>query len=326
MKHKFLTTMLAFTCSVMCLAQGGASLSLYDRHRPAYYELLSSLSPRSESKGAELDKLTFPYDAAAAEKRLSLKPYYLEGVTLQDFQIPSPPANSSEQTRAELNYLLHLQNHRSPYDVQSSLAMAGIYYKPRITEADSSYHAYRKNLFHIGRAIGNWFNPQDLPATADLMANVWRDASYFIWGFKYKFLRVRPYLLETSLENLEETDWAAYPSGHAANSYINAYIFSNLSPENSDYFFHDAYDMAHSREILGVHYPSDSESARQLAKQFVQKLFSSPKFLSELTKVKEEWARKKENLSRPPIVPAWLKSPSCQPPKPVTNSCAKKCQ
>lgn len=292
-----------------------------------YYTLLGALDATPRTGTDEIDKLTFPFDAAAADKRLSLKPYYLEGVTLNDFDIQAPPANSSAQTRAELNYLLHLQNHRSNYDIQSSLAMAGIFYNPRTTPSDSSYEAYRKNLFHIGRTAGNWFNPQNMPVTANLMANVWRDASYFIWGFKYKFLRVRPYVLETGLNNLEETNWAAYPSGHAANSYINAYIYSKLSPEHSALFLRDAYDMAHSREILGVHFPSDSESARMLAIQFVEKLFKNKKFLADFDRAKAEWAEKsKEDFSKPTTHTKTLKSSTCEAAKPTSSSCAKKCQ
>lgn len=327
MKRMYILTCFAvMLMNLIASAQG--SRSAPQGHLPEYYKLLGSLDTKPGGNSDDLDKLTFPFDAAAAEKRLSLKPYYLETVTLNDFRIPTPPANSSAQTRAELNYLLSLQNHRSNYDVQSALAMAGIYYNPRTTASDSSYHAYRKNLFHIGRSIGNWFNPQNMPVTADLMANVWRDASYFIWGFKYKFLRVRPYVLETSLINLEETNWAAYPSGHAANSYINAYIYSRLSPSHTDLFLRDAYDMAHSREILGVHYPSDSESARVLAMQIVDKLFMNKKFLADFERAKAEWsAKSKEDFSRPEVSAVTMKSSSCEAPKPATpSSCAKKCQ
>jgi hypothetical protein len=45
------------------------------------------------------------------------------------------------------------------------------------------------------------------------MANVWQDASYFIWGLKYKYLRIRPYKIDNTIDNLEETNWAASPSG-----------------------------------------------------------------------------------------------------------------
>jgi acid phosphatase (class A) len=293
-----------------------------------YYSALETFDRSATKAGSDLDLKKFPYDASAAEKRLSLKPYYLEGTTLGDFKIPDPPANSSVQTRAELNYLLRLQNQRSPFDIQSSLAMAGIFYNPRITPADSSYAAYRKNLFHVGRSLGSWFNPESLPRTANLMANVWRDASFFIWGLKYKYLRIRPYVLEPRIDNLEETNWAAYPSGHAANSYINAYIFQELSPSNRDIFLRDAYDMAHSREILGVHYPSDSEAARLFARQFVDRLLSNKKFLADLETARKEWQQKPlEDFAQPVEVGA-VKSAagaSCGKPK-TASTCAQKCQ
>jgi acid phosphatase (class A) len=269
--------------------------------RGHYKQLLSfSATPR---KGMEdMDKQKFPYDQASAERRLSLKPYYLQTVSLTDFQIPEPPANSSEQTRAELNYLLALQNQRTKLDIESSLIMAGIYYSPRVKPEDSTYTTFRKNLFHIGHSVGSWFNPADLPLTANLVAHVWQDASYFIWSMKFKYLRIRPYKLEEELHNLEETDWAAYPSGHAANSYINAFLYQELAPEFADIFIKDAYDMAHSREILGVHYPSDSEASRIFARQFVNKLFKNDKFLSDLDAVRKEWKEKaRESFKRPEI-------------------------
>lgn len=262
-----------------------------------HYKQLSTFDPSARSSGAELDKLTFPYDAAVAERRLSLKPVYLTNITLADFKVPDMPANSSAQTRAELNYLLALQKTRTSEDIRASLHMAKVYYNSRVKPTDSTYARYRRNLFQIGRSIGSWFNPETLPLTADLMANVWQDASYFNWQLKYKYARVRPVKLDPTIKNLEVTDWAAYPSGHASNSYINAYIYSELAPEFADFFIKDAYDMAHSREILGVHFPSDSESSRIFARQFVNKLFQNEKFLMDFENVRKEWAQKaKEEL------------------------------
>jgi hypothetical protein len=52
-------------------------------------------------------------------------PHYL-GAT-EKFFIPEFPANSSQQTRAELDYLLQLQGQRSEEDVRASLFYAGVY-------------------------------------------------------------------------------------------------------------------------------------------------------------------------------------------------------
>jgi acid phosphatase (class A) len=214
------------------------------------------------------------------------EPFYL--TTTEKFSIPNPPANSSPQTRAELDYLLQLQSQRSEEDERASAFYAGVYYKTAVKPADKDYAMFRRNLFHIGRSIGTWFHPDSLPLTAELVANAWKDAEYYIWKYKNYFLRIRPYKLQTKLNNLEETNWAAYPSGHATNSYVNAYLYAALLPEFSSFFIKDAYDMAHSREIIGVHYPSDSESGRLLAYQLVQRLLANKEFKKDFEAAKAE--------------------------------------
>lgn len=265
-----------------------------------HYKQLESYSPKSLAGREELDKKKFITEHATIDRRLSLTPVYLTNVTVNDFKIPDVPANSSEQTRAEIDYLLALQKTRTAEQIRSSLYMANVYYNLRVKPGDSTYAFYRGNLFHIGRSIGSWFNPETLPVTADFMATVWRDASYFIWSLKFKYARVRPVVIDAAIKNLQETDWAAYPSGHASNSYINAYIYQELAPEFTDIFIKDAYDMAHSREILGVHYPGDSESARIFARQFVNMLFLNEHFRNDFELVKKEWSEKaKETFNKP---------------------------
>jgi acid phosphatase (class A) len=320
-----------FAFVMLCMSMSVAAQQFSAALVPAkgYYRDLQSFNA-SPLKGNEaLDAQKFPFDPASAEKRLSIKPYYLTTVTPDDFDVPAPPANSSEQTRAELNYLLTLQEKRTKLDVESSMYLAGVFYSLKTTPEDPNYKYYRQNLFHVGRSIGNWFNPTDLPLTADLIAHVWQDASYFIWSLKYKYLRVRPYTLEASIDNLEDANWAAYPSGHAGNSYVNAFIYQELAPEFADAFIKDAFDMAHSREILGVHYPSDSEASRLLARQLVNKLFQNERFMKDFELVKKEWANKaKESFNRPQIKSTeTLKSPAACGTKPNTSSaCAKTCQ
>lgn len=213
-------------------------------------------------------------------------PHYLG--TFENFSLAPPPANSSEQTRAELDYLLQLQQRRGEEDIRASLYYAGIYYRTALQVSDKDYPRMRRNLFHIGRSIGPWFNADSLPLTAQLAANVWKDAEYYIWKYKNYFVRIRPYKLEPRLENLEETNWAAYPSGHATNSYVNAFLFSQLLPEFTSFFMKDAYDMAYSREIIGVHYPSDSESGRLLAFQLVKKMLADETFKKDLEAARAE--------------------------------------
>jgi acid phosphatase (class A) len=256
-----------------------------------HYKTLQNLSKQPTSIRGDWDKLSFPFDSANYQRRLSLKPIYLVNIRPEDFQMPEMPANSSTQTRAELDYLLQLQQQRTEEDQRASMFYADVWYNVRIKPEDADYAKRRKFLFHIGRSIGTWFNEDSLPKTAKLVANVWQDASYFIWYFKFKYSRIRPYKLEPSLKNLQETDWAAYPSGHAANSYVNAFLFKEFAPEFADFFFKDAYDMAHSREIIGVHYPSDSEASRIMAYQLVNFLFKNKEFIKDFKEAKKEWEK-----------------------------------
>ena len=120
---------------------------------------------------------------------------------------------------------------------------------------------------------------------------MWRDASFHLWSLKFKYARIRPVVIDPRIKNLQESDWAAFPSGHASYAHILAYLYSELAPEFSDIFLTDARNIAHSREVIGVHYPSDSEAGRVFGRQFVNALLQDDKFKAEFAKVRQEWER-----------------------------------
>jgi acid phosphatase (class A) len=238
-----------------------------------HYKTLAALSPRPASDHETVDNLKFPFDPSFANRVLSEKPFYLQHISADDFKLPDPPANSSAQTRAELDYLLALQHNRTPEDVRSSLYMSAVF----LTSSD------------IGRLIGYWFEPVKLPLTDSLFSNVAQDGNYFLWSLKFKYERVRPYVLEPKIHDLEESFAASYPGGHVTYAYIYAYIYQELAPEFADFFTANAFAMAHAREMIGVHYPSDNEAARIFARQFVNMLLRNKKFQEDFQQVKREW-------------------------------------
>lgn len=266
-------------CSVIAYGQMAIPVRFSRDLTPArgHYKVLAAKSTRPGYASQSLDSIKFPFDKAMAAEVLSLKPVYLGTVSLDDLQLPAPPANSSEQTRAELDYLLALQNSRNPEDVRSSLYMSDV----RETPSD------------VGRTIGYWAGPQSLPMTETLFANISRDADYFLWSIKFKYCRPRPYMLDPRIHDLEESRAASYPGGHVTYAYIHAYIYQELAPEFTDLFIQRAYAMAHAREIIGVHYPSDSEVSRIFARKFVNLLFQNEQFMREFENARKEWAAKK---------------------------------
>jgi acid phosphatase (class A) len=83
-------------------------------------------------------------------------------------------------------------------------------------------------------------------------------------------------------------DFAATPQSKASASYVAAYVYQELMPEKTEVFVKNAYEMAHSREILGVHFPSDSEAGRVFARQFVNELLKNDAFKRDFEEVKRE--------------------------------------
>ncbi|HEY4324310.1 MAG TPA: phosphatase PAP2 family protein [Mucilaginibacter sp.] len=275
---KALIFLVFFGCASFSYSQKNISINSPHELTPVrgYYKLLESLSPDPKTSGNELDKIIFPFDQAFADKVLGQKPVYLQNITLGDFKIPAPPANSSAQTRAELDYLLALQHTRTPEDIRSSLYMSNVFDTPG----------------DIGRSLGLWTGEQKLPLTDSLMDKVERDGDYFLWSLKFKYNRARPYMLDPKIRDLEESRASSFPSGHVTYAYIRAYIYEEIVPEFTDFFEAQAIAMSHARQIIGVHYPSDCEGSRVFARQFVNMLLQNQRFNHDLEKVKKEWAAK----------------------------------
>ena len=272
-------------------SDGGAAVAVPHLAPPApeHYRALASLPTAARPAPDGLDRRQFALSAMNPGylKILDVPPAYLD-LPPEAISLPPFPANSSAQTRAELDHLLELQARRSPEQVAASQRLAGVYYRLSVRPGDADWPPMRQNLFHMGRQLGPWFSPESLPVTADFMARVWSDASYYLWAAKFRFNRIRPWELEPRLENLENANFPAYPSGHSGNSWVAAYVYGELLPEHRELFERNAADMAYSREILGVHYASDSESGRLFARQLVDRLLERAAFRSDLEAARRE--------------------------------------
>jgi len=254
-----------------------------------HYAKLGALDPKPAAPDLPIDAKRFTGKPKFSEDGGQSQREFVN-VPLDIFKLPPCPANSSKQTRAEIDYLLRLQAQRTELEGQRAL-----YYVPfgldPIKPDNPQFEVQQKRIFWVGRSIGSWFNPKDLPITTELVERIWPDATYYVWQLKSKYLRIRPYTIDPSVKNLVVTNWPAFPSGHSFYAHMLAYFYSELAPEFSDIFLKDANDIGHSREIIGVHYPSDTEAGRVFARQFVDLLLNSEKFKPEFEKVKAEWAR-----------------------------------
>lgn len=235
-----------------------------------------------------MDDIRFPESEFKRGAYLKMRTVYLQ-VPASRFKIKPFPANSSAETRAELDFLLQLQQSRTAEEIARTEAMADIYFDPLNTNpSDPDYTRNINSLFYIGRDLGPWFMPEKLPVTARVLQNVLQDATYYFFSLKADFNRARPYHLEPRLQPLEAPGHASYPSGHSSASHVHAYLLSHIFPAYADHFMGVASEMAFSRETRGVHYPSDSEAGKEFARQFVEELLKNRKFRSDFEAVKAE--------------------------------------
>jgi len=259
-----------------------------------HYAKLLLLEAKPEPGYEKLDSMTFPLSDWGPLMSWKLLRTYYATKPFEKFPSLGVPANSSKRTRAELDYLQDLQRTRTREELAWSLKLASIYYNPMIVNpADKQYVANRENLFYLGRSLGGWFRREELPLTEDLLSKVVHDATVYIVDFKLKYARPRPYVLEPALKVDQPLPHGAFPSGHSFTSYVNAEILIRLAPDRKDDLLNAAHEFAWSRELLGVHYPSDSEAGRVLAHDFVKSLFENEQFMKDFQTVKNEWAEKR---------------------------------
>ena len=256
-----------------------------------HYARLSNLA--AGPADPTVDSMRFPLDkwGDLYAWRL-LKPHYVS-TPVSAFTAITPPANGSAQTRAELDYLLALQASRTPEDQAWCEQLAGVYYHPLIVNpSDKRFTANRDNLFFVGRGLGAWFSQSTLPRTTDLLARVQHDAMIHMVELKLQYARPRPHHLEPRLRAQDERiPHGSYPSGHSFVSHVNAEVLARLAPHRREALVASAREMAWSRELLGVHYPSDSEAGRILAQDFVRFLFENADFRRDFAKVQQEWSK-----------------------------------
>ena len=227
---------------------------------------------------------------------LLVPPHYLSAGQLQSIsQSVKAPANSSEQTRAELDYLLELQAKRTPEQEKRVDYLGRIGYWPQVNQMPS-HPFYKENLEHLffeGREVlGKWCRAENFPAVTKLLQGVMHDMRVMEFTIKHRQLRPRPYHLEPSMKAMGRIGSPAFASGHTMWAYLQAYVWSEIVPEKRKEFLALADEIRRSREIMGIHYPSDNEAARLVAHRMLITYFKSSRFKADLKAAHEEWKAK----------------------------------
>lgn len=191
------------------------------------------------------------------------------------------PANTSDETASELQALkTFAAEERTPEQVE--------------TIKHENVLVPITNIF----AENGFYDFNTHPIVNSLLSTVERDIAYFTLDQKLKFQRPRPTQLDSDLTTvIPVPPHSAYPSGHSGETYAAALMLSEVDPANADKYKQLAVDVAHRREIAGVHYPSDSEAGRALATQVVSALLKTDDIQKRIALAKKEWTTSSTKMS-----------------------------
>lgn len=262
-----------------------------------YYKTYGQLNATASPSRAWMDTITFPwseYSKNAITNSL-VRTVYLNKE--DEARLPGlirPPANSSEETRTELDYLLSLQNTRTKAQIDRAeyIANIGSWFNI-LNPTDPDFNENKKQLFYIAEHVGDWYNYQNFPQTTELLLNCIQDIRVTEFRLKWFFKRPRPYHIEPKLKPLTRINSPSFASGHTLWAFTQAFLFSEIIPERRADFIAKADEVRWSRELLGIHYPSDNEASRVIAWNLLKFWMNNPRFVEDLNKAKQEWVSKK---------------------------------
>jgi acid phosphatase (class A) len=260
----------------------------------SHYKELQTWNAKPSAARAWMDTVVYPpAEYGSSVTFLLVKPHYLSPSQVETLSNGIlPPANSSEQTRKELDYLLELQAQRTAAQKSRVEFLGNIGYWPQIDRVPS-HPGFRQNLadlFFEGREImGEACVAEQYPKTARLLKGIMHDMRIMEFTIKYKYIRPRPYHLEPALQPLARMGSPAFASGHTLWAFLQAYTWGELVPRKRNAFVQLAEEIRRSREIMGIHYPSDNEAARQLAYRMLSLYVNDKNFVKDLRAAQSEW-------------------------------------
>jgi hypothetical protein len=144
------------------------------------------------------------------------------------------------------------------------------------------------------------FNLRSRPATVYLCTVALRIASFQVMHYKSKYNRVRPSRLSPRLlPPIEPPGHAAFPSGHATQARLIALCLEQVMPgaiipaaPDQGPLRQMADRIARNREVLGLHYRTDSAAGQRLANETFNLMLALalPKVAHLIAVARTEWA------------------------------------
>jgi len=189
--------------------------------------------------------------------------------------LPPPPADDTPAGLADLSVLLYVQANRTQDQVELAKKMES------------------PSVFAMGREVfGPWFTRENLPKTAEILRQTSKAADPVLKDAKKNWQRPRPYVRSTLISPVvgKPNDAGSYPSGHTFGIAIPEFLLSAAFPSHAAEFDEKIHRVMWGRIVGGVHFPSDTEAGRLLAKDVMDKMLATKAMKDALETIRAEVA------------------------------------
>jgi len=227
-----------------------------------------------------LDELKFG-ELTEEKEKVSLSPSKIIPLDVEDINYKNPPSNSSSETASELKYIAHVVENTE-------------FSKEKLNELDKDFF---KTFIRYANENGLRFDKQ-------VLKDIVEDSAHLILRLKKHYDRPRPFQLAPH-HNLEldynkdiqgelgTAHTPSYPSGHTTQAYLLAGILAKDNPEHTDSLMDIANDVAVSRIKSGVHFPTDNEFGKVLARNYILPSLEKKVYLNTNNKTLKEMSASK---------------------------------
>ncbi len=204
-----------------------------------------------ERPSIDIDSMVYaPSVSNEHKERLSKSHDLFPSFTVENISIDPPPMNGSEETTRELAVLGERNLSASTDDMQM----------------------FRTLDIHFTDEYMETFDRLHIDYDPDEMLEMSKQVGRVVLEVKYHFNRPRPFQLaghhgiQLSSAATESAQTPAYPSGHATQSMFLSLYYADRNPQHENAIMTLANQVAESRIVSGLHYPSDNEAGKELAR------------------------------------------------------------
>jgi acid phosphatase (class A) len=186
--------------------------------------------------------------------------------------LPAPPSADSQESSAETDLILSLQQSRSAEDTKR-------------VKAEIDY-----DVFAFAGVLGPHFNATECPQASEFFAKVVAAVRPVSSAAKEQWHRPRP-TADPRVHALDKEKSFSYPSGHSTRATVYAELLAEAVPARRDALLERGRQIGWDRVVAGIHFPTDVYAGRVLGHAIARAMLRDPALRRDLEEAAKEIRR-----------------------------------